>query len=187
MHTLYTQSSEGSRIETAASSDTHGVAAATAAPGLSHYHQAQKPFWDAVLEQREKSTTAKNMFTERSVADYLEQYPQWKEADLANLRDQFMSFDVNEDGLIDLSELSIVLDRLGDKSSRLERERYFLTVDGDGSDGVDFEEFLELVHDVITGNADAQCGFGKVYIETATNTAACNDLAIKEQLKFDLI
>jgi len=127
------------------------------------------------------------MFSERSVEDYLMQYPQWKEADLANLRDQFMSFDINEDGLIDESELSQVLDTLGDKTSDAERHAYFGRVDQDMSDGVDFEEFLELVHSVVTGNADAQCGFGKVYIETATNTAACNDLDVTEQLKFGLL
>lgn len=98
-----------------------------------------------------------------------------------------MSFDINEDGMIDESELSQVLDRLGDKTSHAQRQAYFLRVDQDGSDGVDFEEFLELVHSVVTGNADAQCGFGKVYIETATNTAACNDLEVQQQLKFGLI
>jgi hypothetical protein len=50
---------------------------------MSHYHQAQKPFWDAVLEERNKSMDARNMFTERSVADYVAMYPQWTESDLA--------------------------------------------------------------------------------------------------------
>jgi hypothetical protein len=50
---------------------------------MSHYHQAQKPFWDAVLEERNKSMDARNMFTERSVADYVALYPQWTESDLA--------------------------------------------------------------------------------------------------------
>jgi Ca2+-binding EF-hand superfamily protein len=62
----------------------------------------------------------------------------------ANLRDQFMSFDLNEDGLIDHDELSMVLDQLGDKTGVEEREDYFRRVDYDGSNGVDFEEFLAV-------------------------------------------
>ena len=153
----------------------------------SHYKQAQKPFWDRILEEKAKSSRAKQKFTERSVAEYIDLYPEWKEVDLTNLRDQFMSFDTNEDGLIDFDELSTVLDRLGDKTSAAERVAYFGTVDTDGSNGVDFEEFLELVHQVIMGSADAQCGFGKVYVETSTNIAACNDLSIEEQLEAGLI
>ena len=41
---------------------------------------------------------------------------------------------------------NLVLDRLGDTTSAAERDAYFLKVDTDGSNGVDFEEFLELVY-----------------------------------------
>ena len=43
--------------------------------------------------------------TEQSVAEYIRQYPVWNETDLITLRDQFLVFDQNEDGIIDYSEL----------------------------------------------------------------------------------
>ena len=42
---------------------------------------------------------------EQSVAEYIRQYPEWNETDLITLRDQFLVFDQNEDGIIDCSEL----------------------------------------------------------------------------------
>ena len=60
-------------------------------------------------------------------------------------------------------------------------------MDTDGSNGVDFEEFLELVHNVVMGHTDSQCGFGKVYVETAVNASACNELTIEEQMQAGLI
>ena len=36
------------------------------------------------------------------------------------------------------------LDKIGDKSSEEQRRKYFTEVDTDHSDGVDFEEFLEV-------------------------------------------
>lgn len=38
------------------------------------------------------------------------------------------------------------LDKIGDKSSEEQRRKYFTEVDTDQSDGVDFEEFLEVRH-----------------------------------------
>eukprot|EP00039_Didymoeca_costata_P020037 m.339809 g.339809 ORF g.339809 m.339809 type:complete len:196 (-) comp18978_c0_seq1:841-1428(-) len=155
---------------------------------LSHYHLAQQPFWDVVLEQRAKSTVAREMYTDTNVSEYARLYPQWNERDIANMRDQFMTFDLNEDGLIDCDELNILLDRLGDKTSLEERQAYFQAVDDDESNGVDFVEFLQLVSQVTTGKADAQCGFGKVYVETVNqHTSTYNELTEEQQLKAGLL
>jgi hypothetical protein len=45
----------------------------------------------------------------------------------------------------------------------------------------------QLVHNVITGKSDAQCGFGKAYMETATNATAVNELTIEQQLHGGLL
>ena len=45
---------------------------------------------------------------------------------------------------------SAALDKIGDQSSEEQRRQYFREVDKDQSDGVDFEEFLEVyiyIHD----------------------------------------
>lgn len=41
------------------------------------------------------------------MAEFLKKWPQWSETDIMSLRDQFMIFDVNCDGLIDYKELSV--------------------------------------------------------------------------------
>lgn len=76
---------------------------------------------------------------------------------------------VNEDGMIDYQELNAVLDTLGDTTSEAERREYFNSVDTDNSNGVDYEEFLELVHKVLIGKAEATVGFGRVYTETSSS------------------
>ena len=67
-----------------------------AVDGSAHYKQAQAPFWAEVQAKMAKSTEAKQKFNESNAAGYMRQYPAWKEADFVALRDQFMSFDVNE-------------------------------------------------------------------------------------------
>lgn len=89
--------------------------------------------------------------------------------------------------MIDYAELEMVLDKLGDCTSAAERRAYFASVDTDSSNGVDFEEFLELVHKVLTGQAEASSGFGKLYMETLAKSSACNKLSVAEQLAAGLI
>lgn len=103
------------------------------------------------------------------------------------MRDQFNSFDLNKDSMIDLEELSIVLDRLGDKSTAKERERHFDAVDTDASGAVDFEEFLHLVQRVAQGELDCEHGFGKAYSKTAKSTLALNKLPVELQIRYKLI
>jgi Ca2+-binding EF-hand superfamily protein len=45
--------------------------------------------------------------SEECQADFLKKWPQWNETDIMSLRDQFMIFDVNCDGLIDYPELLV--------------------------------------------------------------------------------
>lgn len=109
------------------------------------------------------------------------------ETDFADLRDQFNSFDLNKDGMIDLEELCVVLDRLGDGSTPEERQQHFDTVDTDDSGAVDFEEFLELVQRVTNGELDKSKGFGKAYSRTAKSTLVLNKIPIETQIRYRLI
>ena len=68
---------------------------------------------------------------DKNMQKWLEQWPKWSETDMADLRDQFNSFDLNSDGMIDLYELSIVLDRLGDTTDEAARKRHFDAVDAE--------------------------------------------------------
>lgn len=157
------------------------------ASGSDHYYLAHKPFWDKILQQRTNSNVAKRKFDEQSVAEYIRQYPEWNETDLITLRDQFLVFDQNEDGIIDYSELDQVLDKWGDTTDQSERVAYFAQIDNDDSDGVDFEEFLELAHNILTGSTDTASGFAKLYKERMAQKSACNRLSIAQQVAAGLV
>jgi hypothetical protein len=62
-----------------------------------------------------------------------------------------------------------------------------LTDDDSQSGTVDFEEFLELVHRVVSGLSDGNSGFGKAYTRTARRTALRNRLSLELQVRYQLL
>eukprot|EP00041_Stephanoeca_diplocostata_P007272 m.101632 g.101632 ORF g.101632 m.101632 type:complete len:202 (-) comp16813_c0_seq5:744-1349(-) len=152
-----------------------------------HYYIAQKPHWNVILDQRSKCSDAKRKLNETSITDYLQRYETWSEADVLSLRDQFMSFDTNCDGLIDYHELNTVLDNLGDTTSVEDRREYFSVIDADDSEGIDFEEFLQLVHGILVGTTQEWTGFDRLCEETLNQKSACNRLSITQQVAAGLV
>jgi Ca2+-binding EF-hand superfamily protein len=69
---------------------------------------------------------------------------EWKNHSLEALIVVFRTIDINEDGLIDFYELCSVLDEIGDDTTEQQRRKYFLNIDLDHSEGIDFEEFLNV-------------------------------------------
>ena len=55
------------------------------------------------------------------------------------------------------------LDEIGDKSTTEERRKYFKEVDTDQSEGVDFEEFLEVYIQDRSNSTIKQHGLASVY------------------------
>ncbi|EGD76509.1 hypothetical protein PTSG_07626 [Salpingoeca rosetta] len=153
----------------------------------SPYYDVQKKHWQELREARTKSIVARKKLSDENTARLLSMYPQWTDSDIADLKDQFHSFDVNQDGMIDFEEMVIVLDSLGDETSREQRKQCFAAVDTDHSGFIDFEEFLELVNNVTLGRVDDSTGLGKAYKSTARSTKACYCLDIDLQLKYHLI
>lgn len=119
-----------------------------------NYTSAQQPMWDKLTEARLRVTEAKLKFKNIDTKTLNQKLSnKWDEQTIDTYRLQFRVIDLNEDGLIDFKELCYALDEIGDSSSEEERKRYFKEVDTDHSDGVDFEEFLELIERVRLGSA----------------------------------
>jgi hypothetical protein len=89
-----------------------------------------------------------------------------------------------------------VLDIFGDRTSTADRKEYFKEIDTDGSEGIDFEEFLEVVHHQFAeGPPHGQGpnkpgmfdGFGKMYEQSTRNKTGYNRLNVNAQLEANLI
>lgn len=61
--------------------------------------------WDKLESAVEPTCLTLGLLTEECIAKFMERWPDWSETDILSLRDQFMAFDVNCDGLIDYAEL----------------------------------------------------------------------------------
>lgn len=64
-------------------------------------------------------------------------------------------------------------------------------LDSDGSDGIDFEEFLEVVHHQFVEGSEKSgmflSGFEKLYEQSTRKKTGCNRLSITAQLNANLI
>nr|XP_058955344.1 uncharacterized protein LOC131782607 [Pocillopora verrucosa] len=121
------------------------------------FQSIQEQYWGKLLMERRLSAVNRKKFLEMGEKDFrslIEEFPEFKESDISDLRLQFQTFDLNQDGIIDFRELTQVLDDLGDKSEPAVREQYFSNIDKDGSGAIDFEEFLALICQLRKTNAD---------------------------------
>lgn len=106
-------------------------------------------FFRELLVRRQEVMEARQKFKEFDVQAMKSRFPDWKgHHDLVDIRAQFQSLDLNQDGLVDFHELCIVLDELGDRSPVRVRKKYFGEIDIDGSGAVDFEEFVSLLYTI---------------------------------------
>lgn len=99
-----------------------------------------------IIEERMNIIGAREKFRNFNASMLKEKFPNWTMEQILDLKSQFQTFDLNQDGLIDFQELSNVLDELGDESDEETRRRYFRELDEDNSGAVDFEEYLTLVN-----------------------------------------
>ncbi|XP_068679858.1 troponin C, isotype alpha-like [Montipora foliosa] len=119
--------------------------------GNTEFQLIQEQYWDKLLYERRQTALTKRKFQEMGEKDFralIDEFPDFNEGDILDLRLQFQTFDLNQDGIIDYQELMQVLDDLGDRSDHDVREQYFQQIDKDGSGAIDFEEFLALIHEL---------------------------------------
>ncbi|XP_074637104.1 uncharacterized protein LOC141895222 [Acropora palmata] len=136
--------------------------------GNTEFELIQEQYWNRLLFVRRQTALSKRKFlemTEKDLKALAKQFSDLDEAEILDLKLQFQTFDLNQDGIIDYEELMQVLDDLGDRSGSHAREQYFREIDKDGSGAIDFEEFLALIQelrrttDPFANNQVEQIGF----------------------------
>mmetsp|Transcript_28431 Transcript_28431/g.40017 ORF Transcript_28431/g.40017 Transcript_28431/m.40017 type:complete len:152 (+) Transcript_28431:71-526(+) len=76
------------------------------------------------------------------------------EEEIADLKEAFSMFDINGDGTIELHELKQVMNKLGQHPSDGELIEMINSVDDNGDNEIDFNEFLVLMKSRIVGEKD---------------------------------
>jgi len=109
------------------------------------FEEITEQFFHELLLKRQEVLRAKMKIKDMDMKKVREKYPLWTYEDLMDLKAQFQTFDINQDGLIDFEELCSVLEEIGDESTEQTRQDLFSEMDEDGSGGIDFEEYLTII------------------------------------------
>jgi len=149
------------------------------------FERAVENIFQEVLDERRATINAKAKYREMKVESIKARYPQWSYEQIMDLKAQFQTFDLNQDGLIDFQELCAVLDELGDRSNSESRRQYFEELDEDGSGAVDFDEYLTLVHSVLSGNSSLNT-IGQLCKNGTENAQRLRQLSIIQQIDYGL-
>eukprot|EP00055_Hartaetosiga_balthica_P015231 m.88670 g.88670 ORF g.88670 m.88670 type:complete len:125 (-) comp8813_c2_seq4:1746-2120(-) len=73
------------------------------------FYKVQQKHWRLLKEDRSKSIFARKKLSDNNISKWMKLYPCWCESDFADLKDQFHTFDVNQDGMIDFEEMFALL------------------------------------------------------------------------------
>jgi len=150
------------------------------------FEEITEQFFHELLLKRQEVLRAKMKIKDMDMKKVREKYPLWTYEDLMDLKAQFQTFDINQDGLIDFEELCSVLEEIGDESTEQTRQDLFSEMDEDGSGGIDFEEYLTLLH-TLTNGASAmmpasQC-LGVLKQEGTENAQRVRKLSVAQQIQ----
>eukprot|EP00004_Rigifila_ramosa_P007666 TRINITY_DN1877_c0_g1_i1.p1 TRINITY_DN1877_c0_g1~~TRINITY_DN1877_c0_g1_i1.p1 ORF type:complete len:890 (+),score=253.53 TRINITY_DN1877_c0_g1_i1:81-2672(+) len=112
------------------------------------------------------------------------------DAELAEIKAQFDSFDTDKSGDVDASEIGNLLSKVGEKPTKEEVLKIMKEVDTDNSGKIDFNEFLVVVKKV---RANKQSGFGRVVqkdrdltaMQKKTYTIWCNVHLAEKAMKIN--
>ncbi|XP_020916673.2 probable calcium-binding protein CML23 [Exaiptasia diaphana] len=153
------------------------------------FKKIQAQYWSKLIEERKKIALNKRKFQEMGEKDFqtlTNEFPRFDMSDILDLRLQFQSFDVNQDGIIDFNELMQVLDDLGDHSDAETRQEYFQQIDVDGSGAIDFEEFLGLIHKLRSEAEDELGQLGNLCKRGTDNIQRVRKLSVAQQMQTGL-
>merc|ERR1712178_187836 len=139
---------------------------------------------------RQEVLRAKVKIKDMDMKKVREKYPLWTYEDLMDLKAQFQTFDINQDGLIDFEDLKSVLEEIGDESSEETRQNLFNEMDEYGSGGIDFEGYLTLLHTLTKGASAmmpaSQC-LGVLQQEGTENAQRVRKLSVAQQIQNGLL
>ncbi|XP_003727589.1 troponin C [Strongylocentrotus purpuratus] len=147
------------------------------------FESATEKNFQAFVEERKKAREARERFEDLDALQ--KKFTRYTLAQLETFKFQFMSFDINQDGLIDYHELQIALDELGDSSTKQERRLAFDQIDVDHSDSIDFEEFIELLT-VVSKDGSLSDAIGKMCKRGTDKMSIIRTMSVDRQLQLGL-
>jgi len=100
-----------------------------------------------IIRKRMDRMEASLKYTNCNLDDIRANFPKWEDRNFFELHDLFQAFEVDGDGLIEIAEMSVGLDNLGDTTLRSDRIPQLTYVDKDNTGSIDFEEFLQVLYD----------------------------------------
>ncbi|XP_054766974.1 calcium-binding protein 5-like [Lytechinus pictus] len=148
------------------------------------FESATEKNFQVFVEQRKKAREAKIKFDD--LDGLRKKFPHYTVGQIQDFKYQFMSFDINQDGLIDYPELQHALDELGDTSSDQKRRRAFDQIDVDHSDSIDFEEFVELLTKVVAQDGSLSEAIWKMCKRGTEKTSIIRTMPVERQLELGL-
>jgi len=118
------------------------------------FEEVTESFFSEQLTRRTEILAARLKIKAMDMNAILNLFPEWNTEYVMDLKAQFQTFDLNNDGLIDFKELQVVLDEIGDTTDEETRRRTFQEMDNDESGAIDFEEYLALIHMVTSATSE---------------------------------
>ncbi|XP_071495737.1 uncharacterized protein [Diadema antillarum] len=148
------------------------------------FESATEKNFHRFVEQRRKAKLAKQKFED--LDGLMKKFKAYTLGQIEDFKMQFMTFDVNQDGLIDFPELVNALDELGDTSSIDERLAAFSQIDTDNSDSIDFEEFMQLLTTVASKDGSLSQAIGNMCKRGSHFASIYRTMPVHRQLELKL-
>ncbi|XP_013419291.1 uncharacterized protein LOC106179995 [Lingula anatina] len=118
--------------------------------------ETSEQFFASFHLARRRMLKAGRKFEDIPTEVLLHRFPQWDEEDIWELKAEFQTFDFNQDGILDFNELTELLDTMGDDSSEGLRLLGLRAINFKDSQGIDFEQFLQYVYNIIKKTENTQ-------------------------------
>ncbi|OXA56139.1 caltractin-like [Folsomia candida] len=99
-----------------------------------------------LIQRRMDRMEASMKYTNCNLDHLKMKYAGWDDRKIFQIHDLFQAFEVDGDGLIEIAEMSVGLDNLGDKTSMNDRIPQLCSGDEDGTGSIDFEEFVQILY-----------------------------------------
>ena len=71
-------------------------------------------------------------------------------SEINQFKAEFQVFDLNGDGEVDADELSVIMEKIGEKVSKVKLDEMIAEVDDDKNGTISFGEFVKMMHTVKT-------------------------------------
>jgi len=100
-----------------------------------------------IIEKRMIRMEAARKYTHcRSLRKQIGEFPEWDAEKLFRVYDLFKLYEMDGDGVIEVAEMSVGMDNMGDHTEVSERVRILCLYDEDKTGFIDYEEFMNIIY-----------------------------------------